>query len=85
MDADLTARDTDDREDLQDPGATKRMRGGGGDQGFNYLDQPYATNAIGSGPDVTAPDTNKARKGISFESNARRMADRDDDRLQNRR
>lgn len=85
MDADLKSRDNDDREDLQEPGATKRMIGGGGNQGFNALGLPYATNAIGSGPDVSARDTNKARKGISFESNSRREPDRDDDRLQNRR
>lgn len=75
----------DDRDDLQDPGATKVMRGGGGNQGRNALDQPYATSAIGSGPEVTAKDTNKIRKGTSFEQNIRRAPDREYNRILDRR
>ena len=83
--SDLDPRDAERDDPLLDPGATKRLFGGGGNQGRNALGQPYPTSAIGSGPDVTAPDTNKARKGISFESNRRLEPDRKDDRLQERR
>lgn len=70
--------------DLQDVGL-RTMRGGGGEQGYNHLGLPYATSAVGSGPEVTAKDTNRIRKGTSFESNRQRVPDYNDDRMQARR
>lgn len=70
--------------DLQDFGPVF-MRGGGGNQGFNSLGQPYATNAIGSGAIVDAKDTNRVRRGASFEKMTTRIPDRSDDRTQARR
>jgi hypothetical protein len=61
------------------------MRGGGGDMGFNNLGQPYATNAIGSGPEVTARGSNRIRRGMSIQGNRERKPDTYYDRLQARR
>lgn len=63
----------------------RTMRGGNGEQGYNKLGLPYAANAIGSGAVVSAKDTNKVRKGASFEGNRQRVPDYNDDRLQARR
>lgn len=68
---------------LQDEGL--RTIKGGGDEGHGKLGIPWATSAIGSGPEVTAKDTNAVRRGMSIEGNRVRMPDRDDDRLQARR
>jgi hypothetical protein len=63
----------DDRVDhhLQDRPPVS-MRGGGGNQGLNALGQPYATSAIGSGPDINVKETNKARRGMSLDGNFER-------------
>lgn len=70
--------------DLVD-GGIRTILGGGGDEGHGKLGIPWATSAIGSGPEVTAKDTNPVRRGMSIEGNRVRMPDRDDDRLQARR
>lgn len=70
--------------ELQDEGL-RMLKGGGGNQGLNALGLPYATSAIGSGAIVSAQETNKIRRGTSFEKNRQRVPDRNDDRMQARR
>jgi hypothetical protein len=68
---------------LQEDGL-RTIVGGGGSQGLNKLGLPYPTNAIGSGPEIMCKETNKIRKGTSFEQNRLREPDRAYDRIQER-
>jgi hypothetical protein len=65
----------------------REMMGGGGDQGLNSLGLPYATSAVGSGPEILVKETNKARRGMSLDGNferGRKGADREYDRITSR-